>query len=152
MSVKKQLRNVLGGFVNFPTLMSHLGVEDPLALVIRGHMYVEAALIKQIESALVNKNAFDIAKLNFPTKITIAVALGKVDIADARGFTALNTLRNKFAHDVQMTLTNQHELDLYNALSPSQREMIKAPRKAQTMVLHRLRFDVISLIANAANP
>jgi hypothetical protein len=71
-------------------------VEDPLALVIRGHLYVEAALIKKIESALVNKKAFDIAGLRFPTKVQLAVALGRVDGADVGGFIELNRLRNKF--------------------------------------------------------
>lgn len=152
MPVKKQLNKVVKGGFDFPTLMKHLNAEDPLALVLRGHLYVEAALIKQIESALVNKKALAGARFSFPAKVKLGVALGKVDPADARGFTALNALRNEFAHDVEKKLTEQHELNLYNVLSPSQRKIIEAPREAETMFLGRLRFDIIGLIFNANHP
>jgi hypothetical protein len=152
MPVKKQLKKVVKGGFDFPTLMKHLNAEDPLALVLRGHLYVEATLIKQIESALVNKKALADARFSFPAKIKLAVALGKVNPADARGFDALNTLRNQFAHEVEMKLADQDELKLYNALSPSQRKIIEGPRKAEMMLLGRLRFDIIGLIANANHP
>jgi hypothetical protein len=57
MPVKKQLRRALKGFLDFPTLMAHLNAEDPLALVLRGHLYVEAVLTKQIEAVAVDKTA-----------------------------------------------------------------------------------------------
>jgi hypothetical protein len=44
MPVKKQLRRAVKDIFDFPTLMSHLNTEDPLALVLRGHLYVEAAV------------------------------------------------------------------------------------------------------------
>jgi hypothetical protein len=150
MPVKKQLRKVVKGFFDVPTLMAHLNAEDPLALVIRGHLYVEAVLIKQIESAPATNKAFDKAKLNFPTKVKRAVALGKVDSGDVAGFTELNHLRNRFAHNVKMTLTKDDELKLYNVLSPNQRKMIDAPRTAEPMFLRQLRLDIIGLIASAA--
>jgi hypothetical protein len=109
MPVKKQLKKVVKGDFGFQTLIEHLNAEDPLALVLRGHLYVEATLIKQIESALVDKKALAGARFSFPAKVRLAVALGKVDPADQRGFTALNDLRNDFAHDVKMKLTEQHE-------------------------------------------
>jgi len=150
MPVKKQLRKALNGSLYFPTLMTHLNAEDPLALVLRGHLYVEAVLIKQIEAVIVDKKAFTCARLPFPTKIKIAVALGRIDRDDARGFNALNDLRNDFAHNVETKLTKQDEENLYNALSPGQRKMIKGPRTAETAFLRRLRFDIIGLIASAA--
>jgi hypothetical protein len=152
MPVKKQLKRVVKGVFDFPTLITHLNAEDPLALVVRGHLYVEAALIKQIESALVNRQVFAGAGLHFPAKVSLAVALGKVDLADAGGFTALNALRVKFAHDVETKLTKRDELNLYNALSPGQRKIIEGPREAEMMFLGRLRFDIIGLIANASHP
>ena len=45
------------------TLVEHLSTEDELALVIRAHLYVEAALVQLIESTLVNKQAIDVARL-----------------------------------------------------------------------------------------
>ncbi len=150
MPVKKQLKKALKGLFDFPTLMSHLNAEDPLALVLRGHLYVEAALIKQIETVIVDKKAFADARLPFHAKVKLAVALGKVSDDDARGFKALNDLRNDFAHKVETKLTKRDEENLYNVLSVSQRKMIKEPRRAETVFLGRLRFDIIGLIANAA--
>jgi hypothetical protein len=93
-----------------------------------------------------------VARLDFPLKVSFAVALGKVDPADAGGFNAFNKLRKKFAHDVEMELTKEHESDLYNGLSSSQRKIIERPRKAERMLLRRLRFDIMGLIANANHP
>jgi hypothetical protein len=152
MPVKKQLKKLVKGGFDFPTLMKHLNAEDPLALVLRGHLYVEASLIKRVESALVDKKALEVARFNFPKKVSLAMALGKVDPADARGFTALNELRNKFAHNVEKKLTEQDELNLYNVLSTSQRKITDVARKPGMTPLGRLRFDVMGLIANAYHP
>jgi hypothetical protein len=152
MPLKKQLKKAVKGVFDFPTLMSHLNADDPLALVTRGHLYVEAALIKQIEAVIVDKKAFDSARLPFLTKVKLAVALGKVDRADVGGFKAMNELRNGFAHNVETKLTKQDEENLYNTLSPSQRKRIEEPRKAETMLLRRLRFDIMGLIMARVNP
>lgn len=149
MPVKKQLKKVVKGNFDFPTLMTHLYAEDPLAVVLHGQLYVEATLKKQI--ALVDKKALARAKY-FPAKVRLAVALGKVDPADESGFTSLYALRNDFAHDVKMKLTEQHELDLYNVLSPSQRKIPDVARKPEMTPLCRLRFDIMGLIANANHP
>jgi len=150
MPVKKQLKRAVKDIFDFPTLMSHLNTEDPLALVVRGHLYVEAALIKRIETVIVDKKAFADARLSFHTKVKLAVALGKVGVDDARGFKALNDLRNDFAHKVETKLTKRDEENLYNVLSASQRKMIKEPRRAEAVFVRRLRFDIMGLIANAA--
>jgi hypothetical protein len=152
MPVKKQLKILVKGGLDFPTLLEHLTAVDPLALVLRGHLYVEAALNKQIESALVNKEALADVRFDFPVKVKLAVALGKVDPSDDRGFTALNALRVKFAHNVEKKLTEQDELNLYNVLSPSQRKIADVARKPEMTPLVRLRFDVMGLIANAYYP
>jgi hypothetical protein len=76
--------------------------------------------------------------------------LGAVHATDVAGINGLNKLRNKFAHNVETKLTKQDEENLYNALSPGQRKMIKGPRTAETAFLRRLRFDIIGLIASAA--
>jgi hypothetical protein len=73
---KKNLKRTLKAHPDVATLMSHLTAEDPLALVIRGHLYFENALSKKIEDALADPTSFDSAKLQFPTKVRLAVALG----------------------------------------------------------------------------
>jgi hypothetical protein len=69
--------------------------------VIRGHLYVESALIQQIESAIPNKDGFDTPGLLFILKVNLAVALARVDPADAGALKALNRLRVKFAHNLE---------------------------------------------------
>lgn len=129
-----------------PTWTAHLNTEDPLALVIRGHLYVEAALIQQIEAVLVNKKEFDSARLQFDTKVRLAVALGKVEAADVGAFTALNRLRVQFAHNIETKLTDQDELNLYNSLSQRQRGIVDSLRKPEMLFLARLRLDIVGLI------
>jgi hypothetical protein len=143
---KKNLKRMLKAHPDVATLMSHLSAEDPLALVIRGHLYVENALIKKIEDALTDPTAFDSARLHFPSKVSLAVALGTVDRADVVALTALNGLRVQFAHNVDTKLTDQHELNLYNALSRRQRGFVDKLRKPQMTLLVRLRSDIAGLI------
>lgn len=53
-----------------PTWTSHINTSDPLAFVIRGHLYVEAALVQQIEAALANKEGLVTARLSFMLKVS----------------------------------------------------------------------------------
>ena len=57
-----------------PTWTQHLNTADTLALVIRGHLYVDAALIRKIETALVDKSKFKTERLPFMMKVGFAVA------------------------------------------------------------------------------
>lgn len=144
---KKRLRRVLSAHPDVAALMSHLTVDDPLALVMRAHLYVENALIKKIEDALTDPTAFDSAGLRFPAKVSLAVALGKVDAADVGAFTALNRLRRDFAHDLDTKLTDQDELDFHHALSRHQRQVVDKLRYPQMPLLIRLRCDIGGLLS-----
>ena len=119
---------VIGFPFDVPTWGEHLNAKDPLALVIRGHLYVEAALVRLIESAIVDKKALDVARLPFRAKVKFAKALGKLDSADARVVDVLGRLRDKFAHDLNTQLSAQDELDVHNAMSPRQRKIADALR------------------------
>jgi hypothetical protein len=126
--------------------MQHLTVDDPLALVIRGHLYVENALIKKIESCLSHPAEFDSARLEFPGKVQLAVALGKVDAADKGALTFLNGLRKKFAHNLGTLLTDKEELDFHNTFSQRQRVFVDKLRKPQMTLPIRLRSDIAGLL------
>lgn len=129
-----------------PTWTEHLNTADPLALVIRGHLYVEAALVQRIEAAITNTEGFDAARLSFPLKVKFAVALGMLDPADVGALTALNTLRVKFAHDLRTQLNDQDEADLHNALSRQHRLLVDALRRPEVPFIGRLRCDIVGLI------
>lgn len=129
-----------------PTWTNHLNAQDELALVIRGHLYVEAALVQQIETALVNKEGFDAERLPFPVKVKIAVALGKVAPADVGALSVLNRLRGRFAHDLNTKLNDKDELDLHNALSAQQCQIVDNFRKPEMPLIGRLRCDIVGVI------
>ena len=131
-----------------PTLAEHLNSNDHLALIIRAHLYVEAILIRHIETVVVNKQEFDSAKLQFAAKLKLAVALGKVDQADSGALKTLNKLRNDFAHDLTTQLQEQDELDLYNTFSKRQRTFAEhLGRTPQMVYIGRLRADLMALIS-----
>ena len=136
---------------DIPTLIEHLNSKDHLALIIRAHLYVEAILIRHIETALANKGRFDAATLTFPKKVSLAVAMGKVDpAADLSALNALNRLRNKFAHNLDTQLQEQDEHDLYIALSKRQRVVVDDLRKDELDYTGRLRCDLVGLIVCCA--
>jgi|SRR5580692_5869838 hypothetical protein len=111
---------------DIPTLVSYLNANDQLALVIRARLYVEAVLIRQIEAVLVNREQFDSAALSFSTKVKLAASIGKLESADIPALMVLNKLRNRFAHNLNMRLNRQDQLDLHNVLSKRQRKFVDA--------------------------
>jgi hypothetical protein len=92
-----------------------LGKEDPLGMVIRGHLFVESQLIQLLENALPDPGAIDLTRLNFPTKLDLAVALKLLSEAQKRGYLALNRLRNHLAHNMDVELSESDERRLYQA-------------------------------------
>jgi hypothetical protein len=57
-------------------LLKHLTGNDPLGVVIRGHQYIESALTRLWEEGVPHPKAIDFAKLHFPTRVGLVVALG----------------------------------------------------------------------------
>jgi hypothetical protein len=99
--------------------------EDNLGAIIRGHLHVESKLIQLIESALPEPGAIDLGRLQFPTKLELAVALGLITEDEKRGLAALNSLRNKLAHNVHYELVEMDQRQLFNALPKTVREALK---------------------------
>jgi hypothetical protein len=61
---------------------------------------VQAALIRFVEAGLAYPDALDLAKVEFPLLVKLAVALGIIESEDAPGFLKLNAFRNRFAHNI----------------------------------------------------
>jgi hypothetical protein len=102
-----------------------LYAEDPLGVVIRGHLYVESRLIQLIEQALPEPGAIDLTRLNFSTKMDLAVALGLLSEGDKRPYAALNALRNRVAHNAEIEIDEADERQLQKALTAQQRDAQK---------------------------
>ena len=91
--------------------LRHLEKDDELHVLLRGHVYVEAALIQLIESKLANPQALKVAGLNFPLKVRLATALGLLSGDVAMLCKRLNDLRNRVAHQLDKELTHE-DLDV----------------------------------------
>jgi hypothetical protein len=90
---------------------------DPLGALVRGHLFVESKLIELIEDTLHNPNAIDLSRINFPTKLNLAVAMGLLPESERRGYTALNALRNRVAHNFETELVASDENTLLKSFS-----------------------------------
>lgn len=136
-----------------PTLTRDLGSSDPLALVLRAHLYIEGALIKRIEEALTRPDAIDVARMQFPTKLSLAIALGKLESTEKTAFLQLNRIRNRFAHNLRTELVEKDEQELYGSFSLVQRRLADSLREGKNLpFLGRLRVDLITLITEAEDP
>src|ERR1700676_1817672 len=100
-----------------------LSKEDPLGVVIRGHLFVESQLIQLLEEALPDPGAIDLSRLNFPTKVDLAVALKLFSELRKRGYLALNKLRNHLAHNIDVELRESDERRLLQALTEEQKKL-----------------------------
>jgi hypothetical protein len=106
---------------NINRILKNLLNEDPLGAVIRGHLYVESKLIQLIEEALPDPGAIDLARLQFPIKLDLAVALELLSDSDKRAYAALNAVRNTMAHNADAGLLAADESRIYRALRPKER-------------------------------
>ena len=140
------MRDPEGVPFDVPTWTEHLNAKDPLALVIRGHLYAESALVRHIESRLADKKVLEVSRLQFGMKMKLAAALGGIGPDDIGVLEKLNDLRNKFAHNLETQLTDKDELDLYNTLTPKQRKIVDLMRKPELPFLGKLRCDLMGII------
>jgi hypothetical protein len=94
-------------------------------LVVRSHLYIEAVLTQLIEERLEEPYALDLERLNFNTKLNLAVALGAVQKSEKPALVLLNRLRNRFAHKLNAQITKQDARQFLNSFASEQRKEIK---------------------------
>ena len=102
-----------------------LSVEDDLGMVVRAHIHVEAMLLEMIDLLVPNPEPLKKMELEFHQRVTLAVALGKLDEKEAPALRALGKLRNDFAHRLDTQLSKDRVNNLYNALSADQKGLIQ---------------------------
>ncbi|MDP3000818.1 MAG: hypothetical protein Q8N47_25265 [Bryobacterales bacterium] len=123
---------------------------DAMKKTIRIHTLIERALIRHIRKALPHPEAIDLKPLPFLAKVDLAIALGQLR-ADVRGsLSAVNTVRNKYAHEPATRLTAKMTTDLWNTLPVRlqdelhaifRRRFSKQPKSMLTQVLGILFLD-----------
>lgn len=98
--------------------------EDELGMVVRAHIYIEAALNDLLEVLLVSPRHVEKMNLDFSQKVRLAVALGLLPQYESP-LLALGTLRNAFAHRPGTALTKGKVDSLYSSLSPEDKTIVQ---------------------------
>lgn len=97
---------------------------SPFETIIRGHLYVQSALINLVRTALDKPDAINLARIDFSSLVQWAVALGLIERQAGPGFHKLNSFRNRFAHNLYAGYSLQDAIDLFNALGRRHRAMV----------------------------
>lgn len=90
--------------IELKKVRSLLKTEDPMLLVIRGHLLLEHVLISFIQTGLTKASALKIDRLNFPAKTELAIAMGLLPENLSGALLYVNKLRNDFAHNLDFQI------------------------------------------------
>lgn len=81
-------------------LAAHLSSDDATAVLLKGHLWIESALIDLIRADLELPDEWrELKRLPFPSKVALARAQGPLYLG-SEPLLALNAIRNKLAHEV----------------------------------------------------
>jgi hypothetical protein len=100
--------------------LENIEKEDPLQIVVRGHLFLENELINLLEATFSQTDCLDPSDLRFPLKIKLVGALGLLPKESIPIYLKFNSLRNKFAHNLDMEITAKEVENLINSLSEHQ--------------------------------
>lgn len=125
--------------------LEHINADDPLQIIVRGHLYVESAMISLIESNLPNPTGIDFTKFNFHQKLEIAVALGLVKSDECHSLLQLNSLRNKLAHNLHIEFTDKSLTNITQSFDPESRELYKSFANGKIDLKDMLRVAITVL-------
>lgn len=129
----------------------HLGalLENASALerIIRGHLYIEWALISLIETKLQFPDRVDLGRFTFLQKIELAAAYGFIRPENVPSYNKINALRNKIAHRVDHELAASDVAELANTLSSEIRKIFDERCKAESITENRWNDRLSWIIA-----
>lgn len=96
-------------------LFQLLEEDNDLGMVIRAHIHLEHELREFIQAAAPQPLEKELAEYNYSRTLRLAMTLG-LDPALEGGLIAVGRLRNKFAHRLEMKLTDNEAKLIYSAL------------------------------------
>jgi hypothetical protein len=100
--------------------------EDDVGLVLRGHLHVEHQLIELPSALLPVAERCDWGKISYRAKVELAYGCGlPKDLKEL--LERLGSMRNGFAHTLDVSLSKQSVLDLYNSLSVRRKRPLNSP-------------------------
>jgi hypothetical protein len=120
---------------DFKKFEEAMKASDMLSMVIRGHLYLEHALIQMLVDAMQKPNENLVRRMNFPTKLDMCIALGLLTEEWRAPVSRVNEMRNRVAHRLDIQFTKVEKDELFNLFPPSVRHMtledVGAKDKAQ---------------------
>jgi hypothetical protein len=103
--------------------------EDDVGLVLRGHLHIEHQLIELASALLPVAERCDWGKISYRAKVELAYGCGlPKDLKEP--LERLGSVRNGFAHTLNVSLSKQSVLDLYNSLSVRLQDGLKVSYRA----------------------
>ncbi len=109
-------------------LKAALEGEDDLGVVIRSHIVVEQYINKRIESSMTDVDSYRSAKIDYHSKVKLAVGLG-LNPRFERFLNCLGTLRNEFAHKLGRELQKEDSNNLYKSLNEEDKKVLQTGLK-----------------------
>lgn len=79
--------------------------EDQLQVIIRGHLYIEHEIDKLLHKKLKHPEHVFTNNFMFNGKLNWSLALGLIPDEHKTAYSKFNTIRNKFAHNLNYQLT-----------------------------------------------
>jgi hypothetical protein len=125
--------------------LEHINSPSPLEIVLKGHLWIEGELAETILAFLPAPQHLDLPRLTFRNKVALAAAIGGVLDESVPPLLALNSLRNRLAHQLHHEVSPADERTLYDSLGGFQSAVTTdAPfpeplRHAITTILYTVR-------------
>lgn len=99
--------------------------ESELQIVLRGHLYIEREITEMIRMILVEPNVILNDKFMFHNKLKLSVALGILPKEEKHIFEKINTLRNKYAHNLDFICKEEDIDKIFNSFSKELKKISK---------------------------
>ena len=141
--------------LDFDAVERQLSVEDPVSVLLRGHLWVEEGLTDLIRATLEFPDEWqELERLSFPSKVSLARAQGV--IYWTAGLLALNRARNHLAHNPRFEIDRKVALELAGSFEPDFRQYEaedrpRAPETADTdtpaAIIRAVLVELIGYIA-----
>jgi hypothetical protein len=103
-------------------ILRQLGRDDAVALMLKGHIYVESEL-RALLATMVKEPVFvDALPLKYRGMLEVAVRVGVMSKATSKAFFALDHLRNLIAHDAERDIVRADVLHIFETLTAEVKE------------------------------
>jgi hypothetical protein len=98
--------------------------EDELGVVLRAHNYVEAQLMRLLETLVPYPEHLKELHLDYAGKVHLSIAMG-LRPERAGPLKALGSIRNRFAHRLDAELSNSDTGNLYKAFHSDDKDIVQ---------------------------